>query len=245
MHRIIALIALVLTFCPLQAQVSDTITKPMKYVEVKMEQPKLALFQGFTLSADLLGPIQYFMSDYGCLEGALRLNLKNTYFPIVEVGLGNFESTDANTDITYSTTAPYARIGLDINLLKDKFQDNRFFVGFRLGASTYDYDYSGPAITDPVWGGSSSLSLSGINATSYWGELLLGVQVKVWRNLHMGWSIRMKKELSTTDNMYSKPHYIPGYGKTTSGTSWGGTYSLIFDVDWGKKKSAKNTITVE
>jgi hypothetical protein len=58
----------------------------------------------------------------------------------------------------------------------------------------------------------------------------------------MGWSVRLKTELSTTKNLSSKPHYIPGYGTTTSGTSWGGTYSLIFDVDWGKKNRVKRVI---
>ncbi len=241
MRQTIIILSLLLSLGTANAQTvgNDTISGPRKYVEVKVEQPKLLLFQGFTVSADVLGPAQYFLSDYGCIEGAIRLNLKNTYFPIFEAGIGTFESIDTNTDISYSTTAPYARIGLDINLLKNKFQDNRLFVGARFGISNYKYDYSGPAITDPVWGSSSTLSLSDISATSYWGELVLGVQVKVWRNFHMGWSVRLKKELSTTENQYSKPHFIPGYGKTTTGTSWGGTYSLIFDVDWGKKKSKK------
>ncbi len=244
MSRIILLVVSLLSLTSLKAQIveADTLSGPRKYVDVEESKPKLLLFQGFTVSADVLGPVQFFMSDYGCIEGAIRLNLKNTYFPIFEAGLGSFESTDTNTDITYSTTAPYARIGVDFNLLKNKFQENRLFVGVRLGMSNYDYDYSGPAVKDPIWGGSSTLSLSDINATSYWGEVVLGVQVKVWRNFHMGWSVRLKKELSTTDNQYSKPHYIPGYGKTTTGSSWGGTYNLIFDVDWGKKKVKKPQI---
>ena len=44
---------------------TDTI-RPTKYIAPLIEQPKLALFQGFTLSADILGPIIYLLSDYGC-----------------------------------------------------------------------------------------------------------------------------------------------------------------------------------
>lgn len=215
---------------------------PRKYVALSTEKPKLVFFQGFTLSIDAFGPIQYAMSDYGCLEGALRLNLKNTYFPIIEVGLGGCEILDSNTDIKYKTTAPFGRVGLDINLLKNKLQENRLYVGLRYGISKYKYDYTGPEVSDPIWNGIYSLDLKDVDATSHWGELVFGVQVKIWRNIHMGWSLRLKKELSTTNNATSKPHYIPGYGKTTSGTSWGGTYSLIFDVNWGLKKAQKNNL---
>ncbi len=237
MSRIILLTAFILSIETVNAQIvdKDSTNVPRKYVELEDSKPKLLLFQGFTVSADVFGPIQFVMSDYGCIEGAIRLNLKNTYFPIFEAGIGSYESTDTNTEITYSTTAPYARIGFDMNLLKNKFQENRLFVGVRFGISNYNYDYSGIPMKDPVWEGSSTLDLSDVNATSYWGELVFGVQVKVWSNFHMGWSVRLKKDFSTTDNQYSKPHFIPGYGTTTGGSTWGGTYSLIFDVDWGKK----------
>lgn len=209
---------------------------PRKYIAEVTEQKKLTFFQGFTVSADLFGPIQYLLSDKGNIEGAIRLNLKNTYFPIVELGLSSCETLDSNTDIKYTTTAPYGRIGFDINFLKNKFQENRLFVGLRYGFSKYQYDYEGPEVSDPIWNGEYSLNIKDVEATSHWGEIVMGVQVKIWRNLHMGWSLRLKKELSTSGNKSSKPYYIPGYGSTSSGTSWGGTYSLIFDVNWGMKK---------
>lgn len=238
-HRkcIILIILCIFITHNIYAQISDSTYNegPRKYIAPTTEQPELKLFQGFTISADLFGPIQYLMSDYGNIEGAIRLNLKNTYFPIVELGLSSCETIDSNTDIKYSTTAPYGRIGFDINLLKNKFQENRLYVGLRYGISTYKYDYAGPVISDPIWNGDYELNLKNVNATSHWGELVVGVQVKVWHNLHMGWSLRLKKDFSTNGNSNSKPYYIPGYGKTSSGASWGGTYNLIFDVNWGMK----------
>lgn len=210
--------------------------KPTKYVAVEVEKPKLLLFQGFTLSADVFGPLVYAFSDYGNIEAALRLNLKNTYFPIAEVGYGLCDKTDLNTYIKYKTSAPYLRIGCDVNFLKDKFQDNRLFVGLRYGVSSFNYDISGPDMKDPIYGGAEPFGFDGISTTSQWIEIVLGVQVKVWRNFHMGWSVRFKSEMSTKESLYAKPYYIPGYGTTTGGTVWGGTYNLIFDLNWGKKK---------
>ena len=229
------LLLLVLMFC-MKATAQEETPQPTPYEPVSVEEPEISFFQGFTLSADLLGVGQWLLADYGTLEASLRLNLKNTYFPVAELGMAHCDVYEPNTDITYKTNAPYLRVGFDLNLLKDKFQDNRLFAGLRYGFSTYNFDIAGPAVVDPVWGGAESFNKKGISATSHWLELALGVQVKVWKNLHMGWSIRYKRELSTSKNNYAKPYYIPGYGTMTNSSCWGGAYYLIFDLNWGKKK---------
>lgn len=218
--------------------------KPTKYIEVTDEKPRMDFFQGFTLSGDLFGPIQYLLSDYGSVEGALRLNLKNTYFPIAELGYGACDKTDGNTNIRYKTNAPFLRVGFDINFLKDKYQDNRLYAGLRYGLSTFNYDISGPELTDPIWGGSETFNYSGLNATCQWIEFVVGVQVKIWKNFHMGWSLRMKRQLSTSRSDYAEPYYIPGYGAAVSTTTWGGTYNLIFDLNWGKKKKGVKIVDI-
>lgn len=219
--------------------------KPTKYIEVKEQKQKLVFFQGFTLSVDAFGPASLFLSDYGTIEGALRLNLKNTYLPIFELGYGQADISDFNTKVKYNVKAPFARIGIDFNMLKNKFQDNRLYVGARYGISTFNYDIAGPSLTDPVWGGSAPFSVSGIDCTSQWGEIVAGVEVRVYKNFHMGWLVRYKREFSSTKNKFAKPSYIPGYGSTTDESCWGGTYSLIFDLNWGMKKSKKKGVYME
>lgn len=219
--------------------------KPTKYVAVEEEKEHLVFFQGFTLSADLLGPISYAVSDYGSLEAALRLNLKNTFFPIVEVGYGKCSEEDYNTKISYKTKAPYGRIGLDVNMLKNKFQSNRLYLGARYGISTFEYDMAVPAVTDPIWGGSEAYDRKGISCTSHWAEFVAGVEVQIFKNFHMGWSVRYKREITSKGNDFAKPHCIPGYGYTTNSTCWGGTYNLIFDLNWGMKKSHRQRLNVE
>ena len=44
------------------------------------------LLNGFAVSFDVAGPVVLALSDYGEYEAAVRLNLHNQYFPIVEVG---------------------------------------------------------------------------------------------------------------------------------------------------------------
>lgn len=220
--------------------------QPTKWVPSwEEEEPPLMFFQGFTLSFDVLGAGMRALSSNGSIEAALRLNLKNTYFPIAELGVANCDKTDDNTDIHYNTSAPYFRIGVDYNILKDKRQDNRLFAGLRYGISKFSYDVSGPEQVDPIWGGKSDFSLSNIDCTSQWIEICLGCQVKVWKSFHMGWSIRHKKHLHSSRGDNSKPYYIPGFGTTTTKSCWGGTYNLIFDLNWGKKKQSMTAVKIQ
>lgn len=219
--------------------------KPTKYMAVEEQKEHLVFFQGFTLSADLYGPVAMIVSDYGTVEGALRLNLKNTFFPIIEAGVGKCSKDDFNTKVSYKTSAPFARIGIDFNMLKNKFQSNRLYLGARYGLSIFQYDIAGPAQTDPIWGGSQPFSMKSIDCTSHWAELIFGVEVKIFRNFHMGWAVRYKREIASTKSDFAKPNCIPGYGYTTNSTCWGGTYSLIFDLNWGMKKSHKRGVNVE
>lgn len=241
-----ALLSSLLLTTAVSVQAQDTAgeeesPKPTKYIPEEDEKVEPVFFQGFTLSADIFGIGQYLLSDYGSIEAALRLNLKNTYFPIAELGYGICDVTNYNTNISYKTNAPYLRIGCDINFLKNKMQDNRLYVGVRYGISPFKYDMAGPDMTDPVWGGNRPFNYSGISSTAHWGELVFAFQVKIWSNFHMGWSIRMKKYFSISYSKNSQPYYIPGYGTTTNSTAWGGTYNLIFDLNWGKKKKSKAT----
>lgn len=207
----------------------DTL-RPRQYVASIAEEPPIPLLQGFTLSVDVFNPILYLMSDYGSVEAALRVSLKNRIFPIVELGYGKCEHTDSNTDIYYSTAAPFLRVGADYNLLKNKRQDNRLMMGLRYGISKFNYDMRGPDISDPIWGGAAPFNYTDASSTSQWGELVLGVQVKILKHIHMGWSVRYKTEFSIGENDHSRPYYVPGYGTTTNTSCWGGTYNIIFDL---------------
>ena len=219
---------------------SDTVKKESKYskwiADVMGEKKELPLFQGFTVSFDVLGLGMLAITDYGTIEGALRLSLKNTFLPIVELGYGICDMQDYNTKISYKVNAPFFRLGCDWNFLRNKFQDNRMFIGLRWGFSTYKYDMSGPMKTDPVFGGAGAFDFSGTTSTSNWVEFVLGCQVKIVKNFHMGWSLRLKYHIHSSQNDNSKAYYIPGYGTTTNSNTWSGSYNLIFDLNWGKKR---------
>ena len=103
-----------------------------------------AFFNGFSVSADLLGVGMMVLGDYGSYEGALRLNLKDRYFPIFELGIGKTNHEDEGTRTTYKTSAPYGRIGIDFNLMKNKHDIYRLYAGVRYAYTRFKYDIFNP-----------------------------------------------------------------------------------------------------
>ena len=78
------------------------------------------LYNGVTVSLYLWGiGSKVLGGDFLSSEVAVDVNLKNRFFPIVELGYG---STDAWNDngTNYKSNAPYFRIGMNYNALYKK-----------------------------------------------------------------------------------------------------------------------------
>lgn len=187
------------------------------------------LLNGFAVKADIVGPIQLAVSDYGQYEAALQINLKDRYFPVIELGYGKASHTDDATQVGYETKAPFGRVGVDFNLLKNKHDMYRLYAGVRYAFTSFEFDITHPGVTDPVWGGTSPYTTTGIKGNQHWLEFCGGVDVTICGPLHLGWSLRYKQRLSYKKNPYGEPWYVPGYGR--GGTSaFGALFNVSIDI---------------
>ena len=187
------------------------------------------LFGGFAVSADLVGIVQYAVSDYGQFEGALRLNLLDKYFPTVEIGVGRANSEDDITRVIYKTTAPYFRIGCDYNLAKDKHDIYRILGGLRYAFTSFKFDVSRPGLVDSKFGGEVPYGAEGVSCNFHWVEAVLGVDAKLWGPIHLGWFARYRKRLSHSNLDIGNEWYVPGFGETGSSII-GATFNLTIDI---------------
>ena len=194
-----------------------------------VEKDTIPWLNGVAVSVDLIGPVQLMVSDYGQYEASLRVNLKDKYYPVFELGYGKADAFDESTQITYKTSAPYARLGVDWNLLKNKHDDYRLFGGFRYGFSYYKYDVSSPPIKDPVWGGDAPYGAEGVSANYHWLEGVIGIDAKIWGPIRMGWSFRYKRRVAHNDGDMGNTYYVPGFGKQ-GGSRLGGTFNVTFEI---------------
>jgi hypothetical protein len=228
-----------------QEVVADTIVsasadvKPMgRPGAMKWEGPKeekLYFISGFGVSADVVGLVMKSAgSTFSQIEIAGRLNIREKIFPIFELGVAEGNRIGNSKDNEFHTTAPYFRAGFDINANK-KRTSNRLMLGFRFGYSSFEYDFIGPAITDPVWGETIPIDMRGIDASAMWGEAVFGLEAKIWSFIRIGWNARYKFRFSQKYYEFGEPWYIPGFGPNGP-NCWGGTVNLIFDFGRTMKK---------
>ena len=193
------------------------------------EPDTTAFFKGFAVSADLIGPLQLLLSDYGQYEAALRINLKDRWFPVFELGLGKASHDDIVTKVSYKTSAPYGRVGLDFNLLKNKHDIYRLYGGFRYAYTNYKFEFSHPGVTDPVWKQEVEYGVKDIASYFHWVEGVMGIDASIIGPIHLGWSVRYRRRIAHKEGIYGKAWYVPGYGKTGA-TRLGGTFNVIIDI---------------
>ena len=168
-----------------------------------VEQPDtVPLFRGLAVSVDAIGLGQMVLGSYGQYEAALRINLKDKYFPVLELGYGKADATDDGTNLHYKTSAPYARIGVDWNLLRNKHDIYRLYGGVRYAFTTYKYDVEGPDITDPIWGTTTPYSAKDVSCNCHWLEGCFGIDVKIWGPIRMG----MEREIQATHRPQGRRH---------------------------------------
>ncbi|MGN1255979.1 MAG: DUF6048 family protein [Bacteroidaceae bacterium] len=208
--------------------------KPMPAQAPKEE--KAPVFGGIAVGADLVGFAMKGMGlKFANMEVCGRLNFKEKYYPIVELGIGDCTREGGENNNKFSTTAPYYRIGMDYNFNK-KVNGNRFFGGLRYAFSSYKFDFENPDFSDPVYGTSMPVSFKDLQAKKQWMEVCLGVECKLWSIVRMGWSLRYKIRVKDSSPTYGNAWYAPGFGKNGN-TTWGGTVNLMFDIG----KSARRT----
>lgn len=195
-----------------------------------LQKDSIPVFRGFAVSFDLVGAGLMQFSDNGQYEGALRLNLHDEWFPIVEAGYGKAKHDDEVTRLYYSTSAPYFRIGIDKNLLKDKHARNRLYGGLRYAFTSYKVDISRPDFPDPVWLWETGFGVKDASCSHHWIEAVIGVDAQIFGPLHLGWSLRYKRRVAHSEGGgLTKTWYVPGYG-IYGDTRLGGTFNVIIDI---------------
>ena len=187
-----------LLFSLLLLAVSSSASAQMKFF--RLQKDSIPVFRGFSVSFDLVGVGMLMFSDYGHYEAALRVNLHDEWFPIVEAGIGKAEHDDVVTLMYYKTSAPYFKIGIDKNLLKD-----------------------------PVWKWDTPFDIKDAPCKLHWAEAVIGLDAKIWGPLHLGWSARYKLRLSHKEGEFGRTWYVPGFGiNDTSNLS--ATFNVIIDI---------------
>lgn len=213
-----------------RSEVKSTAMPKAKSDTVKFN--KFYDFKGLNVSADIFGCAYSLIEEYISGEVAIEANFGHLIYPVVEVGYGSMDMTDETTGIRYKSNAPYYRVGFNINCSNrngEVARKNYIYALARIGWTNPKYSVQTPPIHDPIWGGSSALDLVDVDGAYSWAELGVGVNVSIYKNFRMGWSIRYKARIDQKHGSNSSLWYAPGFG-TSRHTTFGATYSIIYEI---------------
>jgi len=196
----------------------------------KKEVINIPLYQGVQIGFDFISPARYLYSDsYGASVKA-DVNLKNSYFPTLEVGFANLDKTsDGGTHFT--SNGRYIKLGVNKSLSYNGAKaENMFYAGAHYGFTAFSYNLDNLTYTQNYWGNNLS-SLHDQKAIAGWIELVAGVRVQLLGPLSLGWTVQYKSTLHVSNGENSIPAYIPGYGeniKPNTGIAFHLYYKLPF-----------------
>ena len=170
-----------------------------------------------------------FGQSYASVDVNATLNMWNRFQPVIEAGMGWASNTPDDMNFTYKgKPSPYVKVGANYNFLFKNTPDYQVFLGARLGYSTFSFDIKDVAYGNSYWQEHLNYDLNGIHSHALWGEAGVGIKVKLWERVSMGWMIRYHGLFNYGKNDNARAWFIPGYGPRSSslGLSLGISYVL-------------------
>ena len=197
---------------------------------------KFPLLGGVTVGVNIWDPVmRLFGQKYGLAGFSADVNLHNRYFPSVEIGLGTARRSPAGQNYTYrSPLSVYFKIGCDYNFLFNSNPDYQWFAGLRYGFAPFSWAVDDITLDPGYWPGEMRFGIPSQNATAGWGELCLGLRVRLFGNISAGWMIRFHALLHESKNVHGEPWYIPGFG--ARGQSLTGSFTISYTLPLNKRR---------
>lgn len=161
-------------------------------------------------------------------EANIDCELKYRFFPVIEAGMHSLK--DNTESYQYKSEGNYIRIGLNYNMLnyRQRFDRNIFFIGFRYAYSAYNYQ--APNITiENAWGLYQN-SFEAINSDLQWFEAVVGMRGEIFKNIYLGYTLRVKQKIQKNPFDQFAPYWIPGFGKEAQTRVMGMSYSISYAI---------------
>jgi hypothetical protein len=216
---------------------TDTIVPAKKDTIVPVKKDRYGVRVGVDLYKLTRG---LYDSNYKGIELVGDYRLTKKYYIAAELGSENKTTEDDRLNTT--TKGTYLKVGFDYNAYENWLDmENIISIGLRGGISTFNQELNSYKIynPNPYWGEipwiASGKTYNGL--TAGWIEVVLGLKVKVYNNIFVGFSLRMntlvydKKPGDGFENLY-----IPGFNRTYAGNFGAGfNYTVTYFVPLYKK----------
>lgn len=187
------------------------------------------LWQGLMVEVDVAPILKNLITknDIFVYKTSFQANLKNRYFPVVELGFS--DTKKQIKPVNFKGNGTFGKVGLDFNLLKNKISTKRLnnyaLGGVRLAYSRTSYSILNQIIEDEYWGSRWVIDKNDQTAHKLWVEVVIGLRASIYKNIYMGWNIRSKHMLTRDKSGKISSWYISGFGVNDT-SNWGFNYII-------------------
>ncbi len=162
-------------------------------------------------------------------EASLDVEWRKSHFVAIEGGLLQVDMQKETH--RYQANGYFLRAGADFNILERNPENPHDVVlaSIRYGYSKAEHEAPFIVISDPYWGDYET-AVSKENFQAHWIEAGIGLKTEIWHNIFLGWSLRGKIMLASTDDPEMDPYFIGGFGKSGSNTRISLLYSIMYRI---------------
>ena len=187
---------------------------------------------------DIYGPASYF-SDRDrnnlSLEGffALERDTKKSF--VLEAGYQNFKYSQYN--YSYLSKGAFIKAGIDFNSIKPFLAEGKYYagIGLRYGLSIYSSEFPefkfGYSFPGNYWGTASGSISPSVHAAHFF-EVTPGIKTEIFKNMSIGWNLRLRFMVYTGTGKDLKPVSVPGYGNGVKSFNPGMNYYFILNIPY-------------
>jgi len=195
----------------------DTITFPLK------------IRAGF----DISGPVIYFNDRSNLsVEGFISYDRNEKMALTLGGGFLDYEYFQYNYD--YRCTGVFLRPGVDFNLLKPQVSAGRYQAGIGLSYGLSLFSPETPSFNHGNYWGDVTSSLPRKTSFGQFLEVAPGIKTELFRNISIGWTIRLRMLISGGGGKDLRPIYFPGFGNGDKTVNAGFSYFITINIPFKK-----------
>ncbi len=184
---------------------------------------------------DISGPVIYYTDKSNLsIEGFFSLDRNEKMSYVLEGGYLKYKYSQYNYN--YLSSGIFLKAGTDFNLLKPEMSAGKYWagIGLRYGLSIFNSET--PSLETQNYWGSSIISLPRRSSTGHFLEVAPGVRTELFKNLSIGWSIRLRLLISGGGGKDLRPIYFPGFGNSGKTVNTGVNYYIIWSIPFKTKR---------
>ncbi len=184
-----------------------------------------------SIGADIYGPGYYFAEKNNLtIEGFVTVDSDTAKSWTTDIGYCRYSYEQYN--YSYKCEGIFIRPGIEFNIISPFVSRGKYFAGgaIRYGLSLYSHET--PSFESENYWGSATGTIEKTTHLAHFIEASPGIRTELFRNISIGWAIRLRLLIYSGAGKDLRPVYIPGYGNGTKSFSPGINYYIVWSIPY-------------